>query len=157
MTQTTDAPKNFRLEVKLRDSNDTFYNEIYYLDSMKPISSHKETLGSHTTKFFDEYIQDSFIDDSDIFQDTLPFGMDSEHKGFYINKGPLVLKQDVSENMEMDESQEISPEKVFVRNKEQSTKLSDKLEKNKTNQLKVKRQKIRQCMNRPDHVYAKRI
>lgn len=93
MLPTTGASRNVRLDIKLWKSNDIFYNEIYYFDFEKSNSNRNETSNSATIRFYDEYVDDTFIDDSELFADTIPFGMDTEHKGFYINKGPLILKQ----------------------------------------------------------------
>lgn len=164
MLQTTDPAKNIRVEIKLQETNDKFYNEIHYSDSLNPVSQHsssehKENVGAATVRLFDEYIQDSFIDDSDIFQDTLPFGMETEYEGFYINRGPLKLKRCVRENTEVDENGTSSVEKLILCKNERvvNRKMPDKLRDNKKNGLKENRRKVKQCMIRQDHVYAKLI
>lgn len=164
LLQTTDVAKNIRLEIKLQETNDKFYNEIHYIDSVNPItqqssSALKENVGAATVGVFDEYIEDTFIDDSDMFQDTIPFGMDTEHEGFYINKGPLMLKRSVRENTEGDETETNSVEKLILLKNERfvKRKISDKLRNNKQNRLKVNRRKVKKSVFRQDHVYAKLI
>lgn len=164
MLQTTDAAKNIRVEIKLQETSDKFYNEIHYSDSINPVSQHsssehKENVRTATARLLDEYTQDTFIDDSDIFQDTLPFGMETEYEGFYINKGPLKLKQCVRENTEGGENGTSSVEKLILCRNERvvNRKMPDKLRNNKKNGLKENRRNVKQCTIRQDHVYAKLI
>lgn len=92
-----------------------------------------------------------------MFQDTLPFGMETEHEGFYINKGPLKLKRCVRATTEADENETISVEKLILCKKERvvNRKMSDKLINDKRNCPKENGRKVKQCMIRQDHVYAK--
>lgn len=164
LLQTTDAVKNIRLEIKLQETNEKFYNEIHYFDSINPTtqqssSALKENLVGATIRDFDEYIEDTFIDDSDLFQDTIPFGMETEHEGFYINKGPLKLKRCVRDNTEGNETETNSVEKLISFKNERVVyrKMPDKLRNNKRNRLKENRRKLKKSMIRQDHVYAKLI
>lgn len=92
-----------------------------------------------------------------MFQDTLPFGMETEHEGFYINKGPLKLKRCARETTEADENETISVEKLILCKKERvvNREMSDKLINDKRNCPKETGRKVKQCMIRQDHVYAK--
>lgn len=164
MFQTTDAAKNIRLEIKLQETSDKFYNEIHYSDSINSAtqqssSTHKENVDAAVVTVFDEYIEDSFIDDSDMFQDTIPFGMETEHEGFYINKGPLKLKRSARENTEKDETETNPVEKLisFKNKRVVNRKMSDKLRNNKQHRLKENRRKVKKSLFRQDHVYAKLI
>lgn len=164
MFQTTDAAKNIRLEIKLQETTDKFYNEINYSDSINPAtqpssSTRKENVDAAVVTVFDEYIEDSFIYDSDMFQDTIPFGMETEHEGFYINKGPLKLKRIARENTERDETETNSVEKLisFKNERVVNQKMSDKLRNNKQHRLKGNRRKVQKSVFRQDHVYAKLI
>lgn len=51
--------------------------------------------------FIDEYEVDSYIDNTEAFEDTFPFDKEPEYGGFYVNEGLLVMKDRTTEKKEI--------------------------------------------------------
>ncbi|XP_015915513.1 uncharacterized protein [Parasteatoda tepidariorum] len=98
-----------RLNVELKSpKTDNYYNVVNYKNIIENIVG-KENIemygleksnSSNSFKQSDDYLEDTYIDNSEVLRDTYPHGVKPEIDGFFINKGKLKLKCDSEKSVD---------------------------------------------------------
>ncbi|GFT96808.1 uncharacterized protein NPIL_168851 [Nephila pilipes] len=136
----TETSNSMRFEINLFESNDDFFNTVNYrklVDEKQgnDVSKISELQIDNSVDFFNDYEEESFIDDSEFFPDSYPAGKQPESGGFFINTGKLKLKSilPVEKMAKINLNEKLG--QVSMKNKK-TQKKERKEKKSKTNELK---------------------
>ncbi|GBL93319.1 hypothetical protein AVEN_219459-1 [Araneus ventricosus] len=138
-------PKAVRLDIQLNEPGDSSYNSVSYakllnLQLGKDIES-SDLLGLTTEDTFDrfkDYEEESYIDNTEVYRDTLPAGKEPELGGFYINTGKLKLKSSFVAPNSVDKNKKGGKKKISAKIKAAQTKT---IRKKESSRPKVKKPK----------------
>ncbi|CAL1285588.1 unnamed protein product, partial [Larinioides sclopetarius] len=148
-------PKTVRLDIQLIEPDDSSYNSVSYakllnLQLGKNISN-SDLLGLTTEDTYDrfkDYEEESYIDNSEVYRDTLPAGKEPMLGGFYINTGKLELKSSIVAPNSIGKNKNEEKKKVSVKTKAAQTKT---IRKKKTSRSKAKKPKHKKTKISVDH------
>ncbi|XP_015905946.1 uncharacterized protein [Parasteatoda tepidariorum] len=124
-----DHLENIRLDIPLSSSDSNLYSSVNYrkLVALKQGYTNEEFLEMEDAHDrFKDYVEESYIDNSEVFRDTYPPNRGPENMGFYINYGKLKLKPTSSERTHDHDKKHREKKKHKQQHKERKRSKSDK-------------------------------